>query len=134
MDAAQALADLTEISTQIQAALIADEKGEVLASTFADEATAGQAARSTLDLLAAAEDAGRNGTVRLTQVLAATHAGSVFVVRESDRIATAITGPEPTVGLVFYDLKTCLRLSAAQPEKRKRSRRKKKDEEKSDDA
>lgn len=135
MDAAQALADLTEISTQIQAALIADEKGEVLASTFADEATAGQAARSTLDLLAAAEDAGRNRTVRLTQLLAATHAGSVFVVREDDRIATAITAPEPTVGLVFYDLKTCLRLSAAQqPEKRKRSRRKKKDEEKSDDA
>ncbi len=114
MDAAQALADLTEISTQIQAALIADEKGEVLASTFADEATAGQAARSTLDLLAAAEDAGRNGTVRLTQVLAAMHAGSVFVVREGDRIATAITGPEPTVGLVFYDLKSCLRSVAAE--------------------
>jgi len=105
MDAAQALADLTEISTQIQAALIADEKGAVLASTFADDATAGLAARSALDLLAAAEDAGRNGTVRLTQLLAATRDGSVFVVRGEERIATAITGPEPTVGLVFYDLK-----------------------------
>jgi predicted regulator of Ras-like GTPase activity (Roadblock/LC7/MglB family) len=134
MDAAQALADLTEISTQIQAALIADEKGAVLASTFADDARAGQAARSARDLLAAAEDAGQNGTVRLTQVLAATRAGSVFVVRGEDRIATAITGPEPTVGLVFYDLKTCLRLSAEQLEKPKRSRSKKKDEGKSVDA
>jgi predicted regulator of Ras-like GTPase activity (Roadblock/LC7/MglB family) len=125
MDAAQALADLTEISTQIQAALIADEKGAVLASTFADDATAGLAARSALDLLAAAEDAGRNGTVRLTQLLAATRDGSVFVVRGEERIATAITGPEPTVGLVFYDLKTCLRLSVEQPEKPKPSRSKK---------
>ena len=134
MDAAQALADLTEISTQIQAALIADEKGAVLASTFADDATAGQAARSALDLLAAAEDAGPNGTVRLTQVLAATRAGSVFLVRGEDRIAAAITGSEPTVGLVFYDLKTCLRLSAEQPEKPKGSRSEKKDEGKSVDA
>jgi predicted regulator of Ras-like GTPase activity (Roadblock/LC7/MglB family) len=134
MDAAQALADLTEISTQIQAALIADEKGAVLASTFADDATAAEAARSAHELLAAAEDAARNGTVRLTQVLAATHSGSVFVVREDDRIATAVTGPEPTVGLVFYDLKTCLRLSAGQAEKPKPPRRKKEDEEKSADA
>lgn len=133
MDAAQALADLTEISTQIEAALIADEEGAVVASTFADDATAGQAARSALELLAAAEDAGQNGAVRLTQVLAATHAGSVFVVRGDDRIATAVTGPEPTVGLVFYDLKTCLRLAAEQPEKPKRPR-KKKDEKKSADA
>ena len=137
MDAAQALADLKEISTQIQAALIADEKGAVVASTFADEATAGRAARSALDLLAAAEDAGRSGTVPLAQVLAATHAGSVFVVRGDDRIATAVTGPEPTVGLVFYDLKTCLRLSAQQPEKPekpKRSTRSKKAAEKGADA
>ena len=134
MDAEQALADLTEISTQIQAALIADEKGAVLASTFADDATAGQAARSALELLAAAEDAGRNGTVRLTQVLAATRAGSVFVVRGEERIATAITGPEPTVGLVFYDLKTCLRLSAELPEKPEASRSEKEDEGESVDA
>src|SRR5215207_6952273 len=137
MDAAQALADLTEISTQIQAALIADEKGAVIASTFADDATASQAARTALDLFAAAEDAGRDGTVSLTQILAATHAGSVFVVRGDDRIATAVTGPEPTVGLVFYDLKTCLRLSAAEqpenPPKSKRSTRSEKADERSVD-
>ena len=135
MDAAQALADLTEISTQIEAALIADEKGAVLASTFAGEESAREAARSAVDLLVAAEDAGQNGAVSLTQVLAATREGSVFVVRGDDRVAVAVTGPEPTVGLVFYDLKTCLRLSASEPEKPKRTgRRKKKDEEQNVDA
>jgi hypothetical protein len=36
----------------------------------------------------------------------------------------ATTAPDPTVGLVFYDLKSCLRGSAdAEPEKPKRRRR-----------
>ena len=134
MDASQALADLTEISTQIQAALIADENGAVVASTVADDAAAAQAATVALDLLAAAEEAARGG-VALTQILVATDAGSVFVVRRDERIATATTGPEPTVGLVFYDLKTCLRLSAEEPEKpekAKRSTRSKKTEETAD--
>jgi hypothetical protein len=37
----------------------------------------------------------------------------VFVVRDPDRAVVATTRPEPTVGLVFYDLKTCLRSAAA---------------------
>ena len=36
-------------------------------------------------------------------------AGSVFVVRDGERLIAATTRPEPTVGLVFYDLKSCLR-------------------------
>ena len=134
MDAAQALADLTEISTQIQAALILDEKGAVVASTVADDAAAGQVATAALDLLAAAEETGGDGSVPLTQILVATDAGSVFVVRGDERIATAITGLEPTVGLVFYDLKTCLRLSAEKPEKAKKGSGSKKALEKSADA
>jgi len=43
------------------------------------------------------------------QLEAATLAGSVFVVRDGERMIAATTTPEPTVGLVFYDLKTCLR-------------------------
>ena len=57
MDAAQALADLTEISSQIEAARACGRRGgAVLASTFADDATAGEVARTALELLAAAED------------------------------------------------------------------------------
>jgi len=50
----------------------------------------------------------------LSQLEAATLEGSVFVVRREDeatgaRIIAATTRPDPTVGLVFYDLKHCLR-------------------------
>jgi len=37
MDAAQALADLTEISAQIEGAVLADSSGSLVASTFAQE-------------------------------------------------------------------------------------------------
>src|SRR5438876_607741 len=36
VDAQQAIADLTEISSQIQAAVVFDDKGKVAGSTFAD--------------------------------------------------------------------------------------------------
>jgi hypothetical protein len=55
----------------------------------------------------------------LAQVEVATAAGSVFVVRDGARLIVATTSPEPTVGLVFYDLKTCLR-SIDQPKPKRR--------------
>ena len=69
--------------------------------------------------MAAAAEA-RSGTV--TQLEAATTDGSVFVVRDGDSYIAATTRPEPTVALVFYDLKTALRASRACPARR-RSRR-----------
>ena len=33
----------------------------------------------------------------------------MFVVLDGERMAVATTGADPTVGLVFYDLKTLLR-------------------------
>jgi hypothetical protein len=45
----------------------------------------------------------------VSQLEAATTAGSVFVVRDGDSMIAATTSAEPTVGLVFYDLKSCLR-------------------------
>ena len=45
----------------------------------------------------------------MAQLEAATLEGSVFVVRDGERMIAATTTPEPTVGLVFYDLKTSLR-------------------------
>jgi outer membrane biosynthesis protein TonB len=108
MDAAKALADLTEISTQIEAAVIATRSGEVVASTIDDDARAGRFARAADQLLAAA--AGGEGEP--VQLEAALGDASVFVVREGDRLIAAATGPEPTAGLVFYDLKSALRSSA----------------------
>ena len=114
MDAAQALADLTEISSQIEAAVLFDESGTVLASTLADEARAGDLARAAAELLDAAAGVHAGGGA-LTQLDAATLEGSVFVVRDGDRRIAATTAPEPTVGLVFYDLKSSLRNVEEEP-------------------
>jgi hypothetical protein len=106
--AEQALADLTEISSQVEAAALFDAKGKVAASTLADGEPF---VRAVQDLLAAAAEA-RQGS--LNQLEVATLEGSLFVVREGDSYIAATTGSEPTVALVFYDLKTALR--AAVPE------------------
>src|SRR5215203_4221928 len=110
MDAQQALADLTEISSQIQAAVVFDEQGKVAAATVDDAARAEELAGAAKDLLAAADDV-KPGESRLTQLEIATSEGSVFVVREGDdkMCIAATTGSNPTVGLVFYDLKSALR-------------------------
>jgi FixJ family two-component response regulator len=55
MDAQQALADLTEISSQIQAAVVFDDQGKVAASTLGDSPRADELARAAGGLLAAAD-------------------------------------------------------------------------------
>ena len=114
--AAQALADLTEISSQIQAAVIFDGEGRILASTLADDRDAEDAARAGCELLEAAGSVRHEGGPQLTQLEAALPDGSVFVVRDSGNTVVAATTPEPTVGLVFYDLKSCLRALSAEQE------------------
>ena len=127
MTAEQALADLTEISSQVQAAAVFDAKGKVRAATLAEPEAF---VRAVQDLVAAAGEA-RGGS--LSQLEAATASGSVFVLREGDDYIAATTGPEPTVALVFYDLKTALR-AAAKPAPKKRAPRKKKPAEGEGDA
>lgn len=126
MDAAQALADLTEISSQIEAAVLFDGAGAVEGSTLADDARAQRLAEAGARLLERAESV-RSEDVAVTQVEAALAEGCVFVVRDGERRIAATTVANPTVGLVFYDLKSCLRDSAP-PEKPKRKPKKKADE------
>jgi predicted regulator of Ras-like GTPase activity (Roadblock/LC7/MglB family) len=114
MDAASALADLTEISSQVEAAVVLDDAGAVVASTFADAERGARLAQVAVDLLDAAGKRIESGGRSLTQLEAALREGSVFVAREEGRSIVATTSPDPTSGLVFYDLKTCLR-SLAQP-------------------
>jgi predicted regulator of Ras-like GTPase activity (Roadblock/LC7/MglB family) len=127
MDAAQALADLTEISSQIESAVLFDEQGSVLGSTLADAAAAEALARGAAGLLEEAAAFRSNGDAAVTQLEASTNEGSVFVVRDGARRIAATTGPSPTVGLVFYDLKSALRgtEAAPTPKPKPRPRRKK---------
>jgi predicted regulator of Ras-like GTPase activity (Roadblock/LC7/MglB family) len=119
MDAVQALADLTEISSQVEAAVLFDEAGAVAAATV-DEAAAEAFARAARDLL---ERASSLAAGDVTQIEVSTPTGSVFVVRHGARRIAATTGADPTTGLVFYDLKSCLRESAAAAATEKPKRR-----------
>ena len=125
MNAQQALADLTEISSQIRAAVVFDDKGKVAGSTLDDAGRGDRLARSAQELLAAAESI-RGGESTLTQLEVATGEGSVFAVREGSTCIAATTGPNPTVGLVFYDLKSALRSAKPAPAARKRAAPRKK--------
>jgi predicted regulator of Ras-like GTPase activity (Roadblock/LC7/MglB family) len=110
MNPAQALTELTEISSQIEAACLLDSDGNVLANTIRDEASAKRFANAATALVAEALRVPPvAGDPPLAQLEAAMLEGSVFVVVEGERAVAAVTRPEPTVGLVFYDLKSCLR-------------------------
>ena len=128
MDAAGALADLLEISAHVEAAAIFGGDGAVVASTAGDEA-ASRLGRTGAALLAAAElpSAAARRLTRLEVTLAG---GSVFVVRRNGDAIVATTSREPSSGLVFHDLETCLRTVAQAREqaaaKPRRAPRKKK--------
>ncbi len=108
--AAAALADLVEISSQVEAAVLIGPDGAVAASTLADETRSARFAEAAKCLFdAAVANESEIGSPPLQQLEAATVEGSVFVARDGDRLIAAVTGPEPTVGLVFYDLKAALR-------------------------
>jgi predicted regulator of Ras-like GTPase activity (Roadblock/LC7/MglB family) len=124
VDAKQALADLTEISSQIEAAVVFDDKGRVVGSTLGDAARSDALAQAAGQLLSAAEDV-KTGASALTQLEVATGEGSVFVVREGKATIAATTGGNPTVGLVFYDLKSALRSVNATPARKPAAARKK---------
>jgi predicted regulator of Ras-like GTPase activity (Roadblock/LC7/MglB family) len=104
----EALRELTEISSQIETAVVLDREGTVVAATVDDE-RAGRLAGSALELLRVAEEQRPGPEEGLVQLDVALRDGVVFLVADSDRLIAATTAPEPTAGLVFYDLKSCLR-------------------------
>jgi hypothetical protein len=124
MDPAQALADLVEISSQIEAVVLVDDTGAVVASTLSDGARIDALARSAGEIAARADEAAAPGRTPI-QIELALLDGSIFVVRDEGRTILATTRPDPTVGLVLYDLRSCLRNAAGAPAKPKRSRARK---------
>ena len=129
MDAARALADLTEVSSQVRGAVIVDAEGAVVASTLAAE-TGERAGAAAATLLRVAREMPReSGRAELTQLEAALPEGSVFVVDDGTHAIAAVTDRNPTTGLIFYDLKTALRraFEEERKERKKPTRRAKKD-------
>lgn len=107
MDAARVLADLVEISPQIEAAAVVGGDGEAVGSVGVPAARAGLLARAVRELLDGA-GAFRSGG-RVSQLHAALADADVFVVSGgSERTIVAVASERPAPGLVFYDLKRCL--------------------------
>ena len=114
VDAAEALADLTEISAQIEAAVVASPDGAPLASTRLDgaETTLARAAAEVL----------REAGEQAVAVEAATRSGTLFAARDGAHVVAAVTGRDASSGLVLYDLRTCLRRLGERPDPPKRRR------------
>jgi predicted regulator of Ras-like GTPase activity (Roadblock/LC7/MglB family) len=109
MDAVQALADLTEISSQVHQVAILDSDGTLLAATAREPVRAERFIASLMPLLDEADRLARSrGLSELSQLEVSTLEGSVFAVRQDGRLIAATTRSDPTVGLIFYDLKHCL--------------------------
>jgi hypothetical protein len=108
VDAARALADLVEISPQIEAAAVVAGDGETAGSVGVPAGRAAVLARAARELLDRAAEF-RHGDGRVTQLHAALADGAVFAVTGVDeRTVVAVTRGRPAPGLVFYDLKSCL--------------------------
>jgi hypothetical protein len=108
VDAARALADLVEISPQIEAAAVVAGNGETAGSVGVPDGRAAVLARAAHELLERAAEF-RHGDGRVTQLHAALADGAVFAVTgANDRTVVAVTSGRPAPGLVFYDLKSCL--------------------------
>jgi predicted regulator of Ras-like GTPase activity (Roadblock/LC7/MglB family) len=123
MDATQALRELMELSSQITAAVVVDADGAVLASAPDNPAASTALAAATLELVSTAADLGADGR-DVTRVEVELEDGAVFVVREGGRTIGAVTGPNPTSGLVVYDLRTCVQsIEIAEPKKRRTARK-----------
>ena len=118
MDAAQALRELTELSSQIESAVVLGADGSMLASTHEDPARAAALASSTLELVGAAFELNAQPQ-EVTRVEVELEDGALFVLREGGRTIAATTGSEPTSGLVVYDLRTCLQ-GIVEPEQKKK--------------
>lgn len=126
MDAGQALRELMELSSQIESAVVLDGDGALVASSSEDDAASGVLASTALELMGAASELGSEQEASRVEV--ELEEGALFVVREGGHTIAARTGPEPTAGLVVYDLRTSLRsIDAPAPKKKRATRAKKED-------
>lgn len=99
--------DLLDVSTDIQSAAVVDASGAVVASgPGAASSDIGAAVTRLWDV--AAKRAEASGETPLDHVLVSDESGSVAALSEHGHRIVACTGPQPAVGLLLFDLRTCL--------------------------
>jgi predicted regulator of Ras-like GTPase activity (Roadblock/LC7/MglB family) len=118
MDVGGALERLLQDSSQVERAVVLHADGAVLGSTAADDRVTERLAATGRDLAAAAAELHAAGEVARVEVELAE--GSVFFLRDGARAIVAVTGTQPTAGLVAYDLRTCLHAIEETPRAKRR--------------
>jgi predicted regulator of Ras-like GTPase activity (Roadblock/LC7/MglB family) len=108
VDAAETLAQLSALSSEIERAAIVDAEGVVLAAIAAADGE--KLARAAAELFDAAPPSAAAGVAYVEIDLPL---GSVFAVRELGQVAVATTGPEPAAALVLHDLRALLQRTVA---------------------
>jgi predicted regulator of Ras-like GTPase activity (Roadblock/LC7/MglB family) len=109
VDAAETLAQLTALSSEIERAAIIDAEGVVIAATAAADGE--KLARAAAELFDAAPPSAVAGVAYVEIDLAL---GSVLAVRNREHVAVATTCPEPASALVLHDLRALLRRTVAE--------------------
>jgi predicted regulator of Ras-like GTPase activity (Roadblock/LC7/MglB family) len=108
MEAVRALADLVEISPQIEAAAVVGGDGTIAGTVGVPEARADLLAQCVRGLLDGA-GAFRGDGSGVTQIHAELADGQVFAVTGAGvRTIVAVASGRAAPGLLFYDLKRCL--------------------------
>lgn len=107
MDTSAALSELVALSTQVVEAVVTGPAGVVVAARTAEDERARGLAEAGAELLAAASSLRPEVAVERVHVDLAR--GSLFAVSDGARTIVARTVPEPTAGLVAFDLRTALR-------------------------
>ena len=107
MTADEAIRDLLNVSTDIQGAAVLGPGGEVIAAgpgaAAADLAASAGELWDAAALRAAAVQGGP-----LDHVVVHDANGAVAMLAAHGRRIAAVTGPRPAVGLLLFDLRTCL--------------------------
>ena len=107
MDASTALSELVALSTQVVEAVVTTPDGAVDAARAAEDERARGLAEAGTELLAAASSL--RPEVAVERVHVDLGRGSLVAVSDGRRTIVATTVPEPTAGLVAFDLRTALR-------------------------
>ena len=107
MDASASLSELLALSTQVVEAVVTMPDGAVEAARAADGERARGLAAAGAELLA--EASSLRPEVGVERVHVDLGRGSLVAVSDGARTIVARTVPDPTAGLVAFDLRTALR-------------------------